>query len=170
MASSLTTRVASYKTFHVVANLETTPDLALATTGFNIGVPAGAIDLLAEDGAGQDTFANFISLITHVVTGADGDTATQIVYGVSEQGPPQQIMSIVWTVGTAQVDGTATNLWAEHAAVTVSTTRTIYVTGLAAANGVGSVDFEVTGFRYIYGVWTADSGDPTTVTSLYRIF
>lgn len=166
---TLTTKVSPYKTFHVVADINT-PDSALATTGFDIGVPVGAIDLLDEEGAGQDTFANTISLLTHVVTGADGDTVTQIVYGISEQGPPQQIMSIIWTIGTAQVDGTATNLWAEHAVVTSSTTRTIHVTGLTGANGVGSIDFDVTGFRHIYGVWTADSGDPTIVTSLYRYF
>lgn len=170
MASSLTTRAASYKTFHVVANLSTTPDTALTGAGFAIGVPTGSVDLLDEPGAGEDTHANMISLLSHVVTGADNDTITQIVYGIAEQGPPQTIMSIVWTIGTAQVDATATNLWAEHAVVTSFHPTAITVGGVAAGNGVGCVNFDATGFRYIFGLWTADSGDPTTTTSLYRYF
>lgn len=172
-AATLTTRVSSYRTLHAVTDIDVTPDtdLAAATGYFTAtGAPTGAVDLLDRVGVGSDTFVNAVSIIVHETVGADGDTATQKLYGIAEQGPPQLIASIVWKFGTAQVDATSTNLWAETATVTSSHATTITVTGADGDNRVGSVTFDVTGYRHLYGLWTADSGDPNTVTALYRHF
>lgn len=169
-AASLTTRISSYRVLHTITDIDT-PDTELAAaTGFFIGVPSGAVDLLIKAGAGYDTYANTVSLIVNETWGANGDTATQKLYGIAEGGPPQLIASIVWKFGLAQVDATATNLWAETATVTSSHVTTITVCGADGDDKVGSVTFDVAGFRYLYGLWTADSGDPNTVTCYYRYF
>jgi hypothetical protein len=169
--SSLTTRVGSYKTLHIVADLANTPDTDLAAaTGYFVGVPAGAVDLKDDVGAGKDTYANIVDIIVNATDGLDGDTITQELYGVAGQGPPQKIAQVVWKLGLAQVDATATNLWAETATVTSSHATDITVSGADGSDGVGSIAFDATGYRYIYGLFTADSGDPTTVTALYRYF
>jgi hypothetical protein len=168
--SSLTTRVGSYKALHTVANINT-PDTDLAAaTGYFVGIPDGAIDLKDDVGSGKDTYANQLSIIVKAASAANGDTVTQQLYGVVGQGPAQKIAQIVWKIGLAQFDATATNLWAETATVTSSHATEIVVSGADGSDGVGSIAFDATGYRYIYGLWTADTGDPTTVTALYRYF
>ena len=167
MGAMLTTRTSEYKTFHSIADIDT-PDIDLAVaTGFNIAVPAGAINLTKAQS--HDSQANAVSLIVHATAADDADTVTQKIYGVSVAGAPQLIASVVWTIGLARADGTtATFLWAEHAVVTDYHTTTIAVGGTPGGDGVGCISFDATGFQYIYGLWTADSGDPDIVTCLYR--
>lgn len=172
-AATLTTRVSSYRTLDAIAdvNASADTDLAAATGYFTAtGAPTGAIDLLKNVGVGSDTFANKVSIIVHVTDGADGDTVTQKIYGIAEQGPPQLIASVVWTIGLAQVDATSTNLWADDAAVTSTHIKTITEADGSGSDRVCSVTFDVTGYRYLYGRWTADTGAPTIVTALYRHF
>lgn len=167
---ALTTRTSSYATLDTIANINT-PDTDLAAaTGFFVGVPSGSIDMLKDAGAGYETYANRVSLILHVATGANGDTVTQVLYGVVDQGPPQRIASIVWKIGLAQVDATATNLWAETATVTSLHPSTITAVGDDGDDMVGAVVFDLAGFRYVKSYFTADTGNPTTVTCLYRYF
>lgn len=169
-AASLTTRISSYKILHSTSNINSADTDPNARDGYRIATTSGEVDLLVKAGAGSNTYANALSLIVHVDTGADGDTVTQVLYGRAEQGPKQRIASIVWKIGTAQVDATTTNLWAETATVTSSHITNITVAGADGDNRVGSVTFDATAYRYIKGYWTADSGDPCGVTCLYRVY
>ncbi len=173
-AATLTTRASSYRTLDTLTDAASAVDTDLAAaTGYALatGAPTGAIDLLKNVGAGSDTFVNAVSLIVHATGAADDDTVTQKLYGLSDQGVPQLIASIVWTIGTARpVIGTTTHLWA-HDAVITST----HIKSLTAADGgdsdrICSVTFDVTGYRYLYSLITAQTGDPTLITVLYRHF
>lgn len=166
----LTTGLSSYKTFHTIADINT-PDTDLAAaTGYFPGKPTGAVDLQILDGAGKHLKVNAFSIIVHVTVGTDGDTVTEKIYGAVEQGPPQLIASIIWTIGQAQVSATATELWADTATVTSTHMKTITVADGAGSNRICSVTFDLTGYRYVLGKWTADSGNPVIVTALYRSF
>lgn len=173
--ATLTTGLSSYKTFHTIADIDTPDtDLAAATGYFPItsptDKPTGAVDLQVLDGAGKHLKVNNFSIIVHVTAGADGDTVTEKVYGAAEQGPPQLIASIVWTIGQAQVSATATELWAHAATVTSTHMKTITVADGGSNDRICSVTLDLTGYRYVLGKWTADSGDPDIVTALYRSF
>ena len=172
----LTTGLSSYKAFHTVAATGT-PDVDLAVaTDFTIGRPATlagveAVDLHTLDGAGKHLKVNNFSIIVYATGAVDGDTVTEKIYGGAEAGPPQLIASVVWTIGTARpVAATATTLWADTAVVTSSHMKTITVADGAGSNRVCSVTFDLTGYRYVLGLWTADTGDPTSVYALYRSF
>jgi len=176
--ATLTTRLSAYKTLHQCASLHDTPDIDLAAaTDYTIGRPAtlagvDSVDLWTLDGEGKHLKVNNISIIAHATTAANGDTVTEKIYGGAEQGPPQLIASIVWTIGLARVvAATATSLWADQAVVTSTHMKTITVAdGAGGGDRICSVTLDLTGYRYILGLWTADTGDPVTVTSLYRSF
>lgn len=169
-AATLTTRISSYRVLHTVADVNSAPDTDLtAATGYNIGVPSGTVDLLVKAGAGKEIYANAISIILDATAAADGDTITEILYGITEGGPPQRIASIVWTIGTAR-KGTATELWADTAVVDPNHITTITVADGGGSNRVCSVTLDVTGYRHILGLFTADTGDPTVVTTRYRYY
>jgi len=170
--ATLTTGLSSYRTLHSVTVINSAPDTDLAAaTGYFIGKPSAAVDLWTLDGAGKHLKINSISMIVHTTDGANGDTVTQKLYGAAENGPPQLIASIVWTIGLAQVDATATNLWADQAVVTSTHMKTITVAdGAGGGDRICSVTLDLTGYRYILGLWTGDTGDPDLVTTLYRTF
>jgi len=167
----LTTGLSSYKTFHTIADIDT-PDTDLAAaSGYTIGKPSGAVDLHTLDGAGKHLKVNNFSIIVHATAAADADTVTEKVYGAAEAGPPQLIASIVWTIGQARVvAATATYLWAHAATVTSTHMKTITVADGGSNDRVCSVTFDLTGYRYVLGKWTADTGNPDIVTALYRSF
>ncbi|GAH02048.1 unnamed protein product [marine sediment metagenome] len=174
--ATLTTGLSSYKTFHQVADIGT-PDVDLAKeTDFTIGRPATllgveAVDLQILDGAGKHLKVNNFSIIVHAVSAADSDTVTEKIYGGAEAGPPQLIASIVWTIGLARpIAATTTTLWADTAVVTSTHMKTITVADGGGSNRVCSVTFDLTGYRYVLGLWTATGNDPTTITALYRTF
>jgi len=172
-ASTVTTHLSSYQSFHSVADAASAVDTDLAAaTGYGIGAVSGELDLKGVHGAGgSDTFANSVVLSVHATGAADGDTLTQKVYGRVDGGPPQLIASIVWTIGTARADGsTATYLWADTAVVTDTHITTVTVADGGGSNRVCSVQFDATGYRYIYGLFTAQTGDPTLCTCLYRVY
>lgn len=173
----LTTTLSSYKQLHQCAALASTPDVDLAAaTDFTIGIPTtlagvAAVDLHTLDGAGKHLKVNNISIIVHATTAENGDTVTEKIYGGAEAGPPQLIASIVWTIGTARpIAATATTLWADTAVVTSAHMKTITVADGGGSDRVCSVTLDLTGYRYVLGLWTADTGDPATVTALYRTF
>ena len=171
-SGSLTTRVMPYATLVTLTDASTAVDTDLAAaTGYNTAVPSGSKDLPQTPGSGSDTYANFVSLILNATGAADGDTLTQKVYGVSVNGPPQLICSIVWTIGTARADGsTATYLWADTAVSTSTHIKSQTVADGSGSNRVCSVTFDVMGYRYLYSLITAQTGDPTLITVLYRYF
>ena len=169
---TLTTGLSSYRTLHECASLYDAPDTDLvAASTMIIGKPSAAVDLWTLDGAGKHLKINSMSIIVHATTAADGDTVTEKIYGAAEAGPPQLIASIVWSIGTARpIAATATTLWADTAAVTSTHMKTITVADGGGSDRICSVTFDLTGYRYVLGLWTADSGDPVTVTALYRTF
>lgn len=169
----LTTGLSSYKTFHTIADINVTQDNdLLAGSTLGVGKPSGSVDLQILDSAGKHLKVNSFSIIVHATSATNGDDFTEKIYGAAEQGPPQLIASIQWTLGLARVDGSeATYLWADQAVVTSTHMRTITVAdGAGGDNRICSVTFDLTGYRYVLGKWTADSGDPDAVTALYRSF
>jgi len=167
--STLTTRMANYRTLDTLTSAAVAVDTDLAAaTGYAIGAISGEVDLRMT---GYDTYANLVSITLHAVTGANGDTLTQKLYGRVDGGPPQLLASIVWTIGTARVDGaTATYLWADTAVVTSTHMKTFVVADGGGSDRVCSVTFDATGYRYLYSLITAQTGNPTLITVLYRYF
>jgi len=166
---ALGTTMGSYRTLNTLASATAAVDTDLAAaTGYGIGAPTGSVDLQAHGGANEVTTANAVSLVLNATGALATDTLTQKIYGITDQGPPQLIASIVWTMGTALADGTTAGyLWAGTAVVTSTHASTI-VAADSASNRVCSVSFDCTGFRYLYGLITAQTGDPLIITSLYR--
>lgn len=168
---NLTTKTSSYQTLHTLTDANSAVDTDLAAaTGYNVATISGEIDMVKDNGAGDETEANAISMILKATGAADGDTLTQKLYGRVDQGPPQLIASIVWTIGQARSDGsTATLLWADAAVVTSTHIKTITVAdGSGGGNRVCSVTLDITGYRYLKGFITAQTGNPTLITVLYR--
>ena len=154
--STLRTKLNSYKTLQTKNVTSVDDDIS----DFS-GIPDGSVDLLE---AGSVTDSNAISLILYA-TGDAAATVTQKIYGICDQGPPQLIASVVWTLGTAT---RATGVrWAGSVAIT-DTHMTTVGTADSGNNRVASVNFDTTGFRYIKSVFTAKSGTVTTTTCLYR--
>lgn len=169
----LTTALSSYKTFHTIADINSATDSDLtAAAGLGIGKPTNAIDLQILDGAGKHLKVNNFSIIVHTTEGTTDDLLTEKIYGAAEQGPPQLIASIIWKIGLARTDGsTSTLLWAQAATVTSTHMKTITVADGGENDRVCSVTFDLTGYRYVLGLWTAESGSsPHLVTALYRSF
>lgn len=169
----LTTGLSSYKTFHTIADINSAQDNDLtAASTLGVGKPSGAVDLQILDAAGKHLKVNNFSIIVHTTEGTNDDLLTEKIYGVAEQGPPQLIASIIWKIGLARVDGsTATLLWAQAATVTSTHMRTITVADGGENDRICSVTFDLTGYRYVLGLWTAESGGtPHLVTALYRSF
>lgn len=172
--ATLTTGLSSYKTFHTIANIHDTQDTDLAAiTGYTIGKPTGAVDLWTLDGAGKHLKVNNFSIIVHATSAANADYFTEKVYGAAEQGPPQLIASIVWTIGLARVVvGTTDYLWADQAVVTSTHMKTITVAdGAGGGDRICSVTLDLTGYRYVLGLFTVDNTtDAEVTTALYRSF
>jgi len=172
MGSILTTRMSSFRTLDTLTDASSAVDSDLAAaSGFTISVPDGATDLKVDAGAGYESYANGVVLILNAQGAADGDTLTQKIYGIAEGGAPQLICSIVWTIGTARVvAATADHLWADTAVVTDTHITTVGTGDDSGNNRISCVSFDCTGFRYLYSLITAQTGDPTLVTSLYRYY
>lgn len=171
-SSSLTTYTSAYRTLHSLANAASAVDTDLAAaSGYNTAAVTGEVDLASIHGFSAHTYGNRVSLAVHATGAADADTLTQKIYGRADSGAPQLIASIVWTIGTARADGsTATHLWADDAAVTSSHSVTIGEADGGGSDRVCTVSFDCTGFRYIYGLFSAQTGDPTLCTCLYRVW
>jgi hypothetical protein len=169
MADSLTTRVMSYQTLNSIADAV---DTALSTdpNNFAIGAISGEVDLLANRGAGSETYANAVEVVFYGTGASANDALTQQIYGRAEGGPPQLICSIAWVLGTAHVvDGTTTTLWADTATVTDTHITTVNSAD-SGNNRVCTVQFDATGFRYIFGEITVDTNDTDTAVCLYRAY
>ena len=167
--ATLTTGLSSYRVLHEIGD---TVDADLtAAAGLGIGKPSGAIDLQVLDGAGKHLKINSISMIAYATATANGEVVVSRLYGAAENGPPQLICNISWTLGTARIDGTtATSLWADTADVTSAHMRTITVADGAGSDRVCSVTLDLTGYRYVLGLWITDANDTDTAVCLYRTF
>ena len=167
--ATLTTGLSSYSTLHSIADTVDT-DLA-AATDLGIGKPTGAVDLWTLDGAGKHLKVNNISLIAYATGTADAEVVVNRIYGAAEGGPPQLIANISWTLGTALTDGsTAGSIWADQATVTSYHMKTITVADGGNDDRICSVTLDLTGYRYVLGLWITDANDTDTIVCLYRTF
>lgn len=171
-ASTLTTRISSYRVLDTLTDASSAVDSDLAAaSGYGTSAITGEVDLLKTSGAGSDTYANAIVVTLNATGAADGDTLTQKIYGRVDSGPPQLVISIVWTIGTARADGaTATFLWADTAVVTSTHLIEIKTADNAGGDRVASVMLDFTGYRYAKSLITGQTGDPVLITSNYRIY
>ncbi len=172
MGAALRTRISSYRTLDTLASATAAVDTDLTpASGYGTTKITGEVDLLRADGGGKNTYVNSVVLLLKASSAANGDTLTQKLYGRVDGGPPQLIASIVWTIGTARTDGsTATLLWADTAVVTSTHVTTITVADGGGSDRVCSVSLDVQGYRYLHSLITAQTGDPTLITVLYRHF
>lgn len=116
-------------------------------------------------GAGDNTEANALQL-TCFATSSDNDTATMSLYGISDQGPPINIGSIVWTFGAA-IRSTGVR-WADTAVATFSHISTP-TTSDSGNDRVASITFDAGGYKYLYGiVHTTTTGAATGITVQMR--
>lgn len=167
--ATLTTGLSSYRTLHYIGDTVDTP-LATAST-MGIGRPSGSVDLWVLDGAGKHLKVNTMSLIAYATASADGEVVVSRIYGAAEQGPPQLIANISWTLGAALIDGsTAGEVWADQATVTSYHMKTITVADGGDNDRVCSVTFDLTGYRYVLGHWITDANDTDSIYCLYRTF
>ena len=167
--ATLTTGLSSYRLLHEIA--DTVDSDLTAAAGYTIGKPTGAIDLWTLDGAGKHLKVNNISMIAYATGTANGEVVVNRIYGTAEGGPPQLICNISWILGTARpIAATATTLWADTATVTSAHMRTITVADGGGSDRVCSVTLDLTGYRYVLGLWITDANDTDTIVCLYRTF
>ncbi len=140
-----------------------------ATTDFNPGVPApGTValapkDLMKRDG---ETMFNAVSL-TCYATATANDTAEMTLYGVSIDSAPIRIGQVTWTFGTARHTST-TVLWADTCVPTSFHATTLQASDIGN-NFIANLNFDVTGYRYLYGiVHGTATGAATNITVLMR--
>lgn len=172
-ANPLSTRITSYRTLNVVADIATTDDDDLTTTGYAPAAKSGEVDLMGgHQAGGTGSYANAVVMIVKADDASADETVTQKLYGRVDGGPPQLIASIVWTLGTALADGsTADYLWADTAVVADYHITEIVVSDGDGNNRVASVALDATGYRYLYSIFTAtSSATATTTTCLYRVY
>lgn len=113
-------------------------------------------------GAGDNTEANAVQLICYA-TGVATNTATMQLYGISDQGPPVHMGSIIWTLGDAVRESGV--LWAGTAVPTFSHISTP-TTSDSGNDRVASVTFDAAGYKYLYAI--VDAGTATNITVQMR--
>lgn len=170
--SSVTTRVHSYQNL-VVSAAGAESRLATASADYNVGVPAPGTtalepkNLLKIFGAGKDTYANAVELICFATATAD-NTCEMALYGVSGNGPPEQIAEIIWIFGTARHTST-TILWADTCTISADTHPTALVASDSGNNRVVKLNFDVTGYQYLYAIaYGTATGAATNITVMMR--
>ncbi len=166
MGAKLTTRTMGYENL-VISAAGGETDLASAT-GYNIGVPApGTIALRPKDlmKSRDESEFNSVELVCYA-TADNNDDCTMSLYGVAIGGAPERIGSLVWTFGAAKVVS-GTSVWAD----TVAVANTHAVSPAVTDNGadrIAKVNYDLTGYRYLYGIVHSQTGSPTTITVLMR--
>lgn len=167
-ASALKTKMWGYGTLVIsAAGAET--DL-IAATGYSITLPTpggtlGPLDL--QRYGYSETSANAVEIIAFA-TCNDNDTCTLSLYGIAANntGPPEKIASLVYIFGTA-LKSTGIR-WADTCTVTDAHITTVKATN-SANNEVVKVDFDATGYRYLYAIiHTTTTGAATVITLILR--
>ncbi len=172
--SALVTKTHPYRNLVVsAAGAET--DL-IAATGFNVGIPDPGTDALApkdlsrlfkvSSGVGE-TIANSV-VLTCYATASDNNTAEMTLYGIVDNGAPEQIAGLVYIFGTA-IRSTGVR-WADTCTVT-----DVHPTSVDASdsgnNRIVKVAFDTTGYRHLYMiVHGTATGAATGITVQMRPF
>jgi len=169
MGQELLTRMGSYKVLHTATLPETSLLANIAAYTVN-GRASTAFDLLTEFGNGTTTYANGVEIIFSHTHGSDADGTTSVfeLHGSVDNGPREVICTIALTGGKAQVVADAdTATWVDTAVVTSYHSKTITVAD-SAADRVVRVLFDVTGLRYLEGLFTGAQETAVTATAYIR--
>ena len=174
MASSLTTRMGQYNTLHTTADVADTPDTTLLANIAAYAINGISADVdLTKHGDNKDTFANAMEIIVTHSHGSDADGTTSVLelHGAVDGGPRQPICTIALTGGKAQfIAGSDLITWVDTAVVTSTHSGTITVSD-SATDRIARITIEdLTGFRYIEGLFTGAGSTAVTATALYRYF
>ncbi len=170
---TLTTRPTGWTTLYQnvnVAGAEDTSYLSAPTTAFAInGIDADAFDTLKNNAGGKNSYYNSIEIIVSHGNGtgdADATTSVLELYGANDSGPRYPIASIACTGGKAElVAGTDDNTWVDTMVVTSYHSKTITVTD-SGTDRVARVTLDITGIRYIEGLFTG-GGSTSVITTAY---
>ena len=149
--STLQTYMGPYKLMASQGNVE--------PTTFPIGIPADSTDVKAVWGADKDAYANAISLIIYGTATAD-QTATVVLWGAKDNGPPERIASLSVVFGTG-VKSTGV-LWAD-AITPTSYHVSAGVEADTADNHVAQYAVDLAGYRYLNAYVTAKTATSVNV-------
>lgn len=175
MAAVRDTTISEYKVLYQNTNVAGAPDTTLLTaptTAFVINAISDSsnhVDLRHPPSGDKSSHANNIQLIFMHGNGtgdADGTTSVFELWGQNVGGARQAICTIVLTGGKARPVASANDdTWADTAVVTSTHSTTIAVAD-NAADRIVSVSLDVTGFRYLQGLFTG-AGSTSVITTAY---
>jgi len=173
------TTVSEYAVLYQNVNVAGAPDttlLSAPTTAFVINAISDStnfVDLQHPSTGKKESRANNIQLIFAHGNGtgdADGTTSVFELWGQNIGGARQAICTVALTGGKAElVAGTDDNTWVDTAVVTSYHPTTI-TTADSAADRIVSVSFDITGFRYLQGLFTGAGSTAVIATAYYRYF
>ena len=173
---TLTTRPSGWQVLKTTADVAGTPDTShLATPTVSYGIDAGkaaGFDVLRNNAGGKNAFANTVEIIASFsdASDADGKVATLEIYGSNDSGPRMPIADIAYTGGKAEVvPGTDLVTWCDTATVISYHSKTITKTD-DAADRIVRISFDLTGFRYIEGLWVDAGATATTAIAYIRSY
>lgn len=170
---TLTTRPSGWQVLKTTADVAGTPDtsfLSAPTTAFTVDAgKALGFDTLGNNSGGKNAHANNVEIIvTHShATDADATTSVLELYGSNDSGPRMPLMTIACTGGKAErVAGVDEVVWVDTMVATTFHSKTITVTD-SATDRIARTSFDLTGSRYIEGLFTG--GGSTAVTAIAYI-
>ncbi|HEB26659.1 MAG TPA: hypothetical protein ENI05_02630 [Porticoccus sp.] len=174
MASSLTTRMAQYSTLYTNTDVAGSPDTTLLANiaAYTINGISASVDLTVH-GDSKDTFANAMEIIVTHSHGSDADGTTSVLelHGAVDGGPRQLICTIALTGGKAQFIAASDLItWVDTAVVTSFHSGTITVSDSATDRIARITIKDLTGYRFIQGLFTGAGSTAVTATALYRYF
>ena len=176
--NALNTSLSSYEVFYQNINVAGAPDTTLLsspTSAFVVNAISGSTNFvdLQHPGINKGSRANRIQFIfSHGNGTGDADATTSVfeLWGQGLDGPRQAICTIALTGGKAElVASTDDNVWADTAVVTSYHATTITVAD-SAADRVVSVTLDVTGFRFLQGLFTGGGSTSIITTAYYRYY
>ena len=179
MAAVLETTLSQYETLYQNVNVAGAPDttlLSAPTTAFVVNAISDSTnktDLLSPNTDYKGSRTNNLVLIFSHGNGtgdADGTTSVFELWGQAIGGPRQPVCTIALTGGKAElVAGTDDNTWVDTAVVTPYHATAITVTD-SATDRVVSVSLDITGYRYLQGLFTGAGSTSIITTAYYRYY
>ena len=171
----LTTVMGSYRTLYTTADVAGTPDTTLLANvdAYAInGISSTAFDMKEAWGAGDETKGNAVEMIFSHSAGADADGTTSVfeLHGAVDGGPRQPICTIALTGGKARVVAASDLItWVDTAVVTSMSSVTISKAD-DAADRIVRITLDLTGFRYLEGLFTGAGSTAVTAIAYIRPF
>lgn len=169
---TLTTKLSGYSVLKTTADVAGTPDTTLLANiaAYTVNGISANVDLRTTSDV---TEANAIEIIvTHSHSSdADGTTSVLELHGAADNGPRQPICTIALTGGKAQFVASDDKVtWVDTAVVTSLSSKTIDVADSATDRVARITITDLTGLRYIEGLFTGAGSTAVTATAYYRYF